>query len=135
MTIDDQIEDKNLQYDINREAAKISALSSGKINKYEYLTGEEILPSNQKKIIIEQAKFTYSLLGKAFEAQIETIEDQGKKQIKVIQNQGEIKTIKKHAHSDKDEKFNEFDHGFSIFDKIRDGKRSLADAKNDQAEF
>ena len=49
MTIDDQIEDKNLQYDINREAAKISALSSGKINKYEYLTGEEILPSNRKK--------------------------------------------------------------------------------------
>ena len=49
MTIDDQIEDENLQYDINREAAKISALSSGKINKYEYLTGEEILPSNQQK--------------------------------------------------------------------------------------
>ena len=134
MTIDDQIEDENLQYDINREAAKISALSSGKINKYEYLTGEEILPSNQKKII-EQAKFTYSLLGKAFETQIETIEDQGKKQIKVIQIQGEIKTIKKHAHSDKDEKFNEFDNAFSIFHKIRDGKRSLSDAKNDQAEF
>ena len=49
MTIDDQIRDEKLQYDINREAAKISALSSGKIDKYEYLTGEEILPSNQKK--------------------------------------------------------------------------------------
>ena len=48
MTIDDQIEDEKLQYDINREAAKTSALSSGKTNKYEYLTGEEILPSNQK---------------------------------------------------------------------------------------
>ena len=48
MTIDDQIEDGKLQYDINREATKISALSSGKINKYKYLTGEEILPSNQK---------------------------------------------------------------------------------------
>ena len=67
MTIDDQIKGKKIQYDINREAAKISALSSGKINKYD-LTGEEILPSNQKQIT-EQAKFTYSLLGKAFEIQ------------------------------------------------------------------
>ena len=48
MTIDDQVEDKKLQYDINREAAKTSALSSGKIDKYEYLTGKEILLSNQK---------------------------------------------------------------------------------------
>ena len=46
MTIDDQIRDGNLQYGINREAAKISALSSGKIHKYEYLTGQEILRSN-----------------------------------------------------------------------------------------
>ena len=79
MTLEDQIRDKKLQYDINREAAKISALSSGKTDKYEYLTGEEILPSNQQQII-EQAKFTYSPLGKAFEKQIKTIEDQGKKQ-------------------------------------------------------
>ena len=50
----------------NREAAKISTLSSGKIRKYEYLTGEDILPSNQQQII-EQAKFTYSTLEKAFE--------------------------------------------------------------------
>ena len=53
------------------------ALSSGKIDKYKYLTGEEILPN--KKQIIEQAKFTYSSLGKAFEKQTKTIEDQGKK--------------------------------------------------------
>ena len=66
MTIEDQIKDEKLQYDINREAAKISALSSGKIDKYQYLTSEEILPSNQQQII-EQAKFTYSPLGKAFE--------------------------------------------------------------------
>ena len=45
MTINDQIKDKKLQYDINRETAKISALSSGKLHKYEYLTGEDILPS------------------------------------------------------------------------------------------
>ena len=48
MTIDDQIKDGKIQYDINRGAAKISALSSGKINEYEYPTGEEIVPSNQK---------------------------------------------------------------------------------------
>ena len=83
MTINDQIRDEKLQYDINREAAKISALSSGKIHKYEYLTGEDILPSNQQQII-EQAKFTYSPLGKAFEKQIKTIEDQGQKQIEVL---------------------------------------------------
>ena len=67
-TIDDQIRDEKLQYNINREAAKIFVFSSGKINKYEYLTGEEILPSNQKQLI-EQAKFTYSALGKVFEKQ------------------------------------------------------------------
>ena len=83
MTIEDQIKDEKLQYDINREAAKISALSSGKIDKYEYLTGEEILPSNQQQII-EQATFTYSPLGKAFEKQTKTIEDKGEKQIKAI---------------------------------------------------
>ena len=48
MTINDQIRDEKLQYGINRETAKISALSSGKIHKYEYLTGEDILPSNQE---------------------------------------------------------------------------------------
>ena len=76
---------KMKNYDINREAAKISALSSGKIDKYEYLTGKEILPSNQQQII-QQTKFTYSPLGKAFEKQIKTIEDQGKKQVKAIQD-------------------------------------------------
>ena len=75
MIIEDQIRDEKLQYDINREAAKISALSSGKIDKYENLTGEEIWPSNQKEII-EQTKFTYSPLGKASAKQ-------KKKQLKV----------------------------------------------------
>ena len=81
MIINDQIRDEKLQYDIHREAAKTSALSSGKIHKYEYLTGEEILPSDQKQII-EQAKFTYSPLGKAFEKQIKTIEDQGQNKLR-----------------------------------------------------
>ena len=85
MTIDDQIGDKKIQYDTNKEAAKISALSSGKIDKHEYITGEEILPSNQQEII-EQAKFTYSPLGKAFEKQIKTIEYQGQKQGEALKN-------------------------------------------------
>ena len=85
MTIDDQIRDEKLQYDINREAVKILALSSSNINKYEYLTGPEILPSNQKQVI-EQAKFTYSHLGKAFEKQTKTIEDQGEKQVDALKN-------------------------------------------------
>ena len=83
MTIKDQIRDEKLQYDINREAAKISSLSSGNTDKYEYLTGEDILPSNQQQII-EQATFTYSPLGKAFEKQIKTSKDQGKKQIDAL---------------------------------------------------
>ena len=85
MTINDQIKDEKLRYDINREAAKISALSSGKLHKYHYLTGEDILPSNQQQII-EQTKFTYSPLGKAFEKQTKTIEDHGKKQVEALEN-------------------------------------------------
>ena len=94
MTIEDQIKDEKLQYDINREAAKISALSSGKLDKYEYLTDEEILPSNQQQII-QQAKFTYSPLGKAFKKQIKTIEDQGNKQVKAIQDNNQLVNINK----------------------------------------
>ena len=60
MTIDDKIKDEKLQYGIIREAAKISALSSGKIDRYEYLTGEETLPSDQSRIV-EQVSFTYPL--------------------------------------------------------------------------
>ena len=85
MTINDQIRGKKLQYYINREAAKISALSSGKIHKYEYLTGKVILPSDQQQII-EQTKFTYSPLRKAFEKQIKTIKDQGQKHVEALNN-------------------------------------------------
>ena len=103
MTIEDQIKDEKLQYDINREAAKISALSSGKLDKYEYLTGEEILPSNQQQLI-QQAKFNYSPLGKAIEKQIKIIKEQGEKQVDAL------KTSYKELPSIKDfvpkEKFN-----------------------------
>ena len=61
MTINDQVRNKKLRHNINREPAKILALSSGKIHKYEYLTGEDILPYNQQQMI-EQAKLTYSPL-------------------------------------------------------------------------
>ena len=85
MTTDGKIRDEKLQYDINREAAELLALSSGKIDKYEYLTGEEILRSNQRQII-EQAKFAYSPLGKTFEKQTKAIEDLGEKQTKAIED-------------------------------------------------
>ena len=93
MTIDDKIRDEKLQYDINREATKTSALSSRKIDKYEYLTGQEI-PSDQKRVI-EQAKFAYS------------IEDQGKKQIKTIEDHGKQlvesnELVKKDFYIDRD---------------------------------
>ena len=100
MTIEDLMKDEKLQYDINREAAKISALSSGKIDKYEYLTGEKILPSNQQQII-EQVKFTYSPLGKTFEKQTKAIEDQGKKQVKAIQDNKQLINIDNDDYKDK----------------------------------
>ena len=66
MTIDDNIRDEKLQYDINREAAKLAPLWSGKIDKDGYFSGREVLSSNQRQII-EPVKFAYSLLGKASE--------------------------------------------------------------------
>ena len=68
MTIEEKIRDEKLQYDIKREVTKISALSSSKIYRYEYLAVEEILLSSRSRII-EQAKFSCSLLGKALEKQ------------------------------------------------------------------
>ena len=83
MTIDDKIRDEKLQYDSNRESAKILALSSGEVDKCEYLTGEKILHSDPRRVI-EQAKFTYS----PFEKQIQIIEYQGEKQIKALEEHG-----------------------------------------------
>ena len=121
MAIDDQIRDEKIQYDINREASKISALSSGKIHKYEYLTGEDILPSNQQQII-EQAKFTYSLLRKAFEKQIKTIEGQGEKQIDVL------KDLKPKAITyDDDESLEQKEESYNkLFDKKLDEIQELS---------
>ena len=65
MVIDDKIRDEKLLYNIYREVANISAISSSKADKYEYLTGQNILPSNQRQII-DQAKFAYSPFREAF---------------------------------------------------------------------
>ena len=82
MTVDDKIKDEKLPYNINREATKI-ALLSGKIHKYDYLTGEEIIPSDQSRII-EQAKFIYCPLDKAFKKQIKAIEEREKNQVEAL---------------------------------------------------
>ena len=86
MTVDDKIADEELQHYINREAAKISAWSSWEIDKNEYLTGDEILPSNQKEII-KQAKSKYSPLAKSFKKQTKTNEKQREKQIKTVEGE------------------------------------------------
>ena len=77
------IRDGKLQYDIDRKASEILAKSSGKLHKFEYLTGEDILPSNQQQII-EETKFSYSCLGKGFVKQTKTIKDQSKKKIDAL---------------------------------------------------
>ena len=61
-----KIRDEKLQNDIHREAAKISALTYGKTDKYEHLTGKETLSPDQRRVT-EQTKFTYSPLGKALQ--------------------------------------------------------------------
>ena len=180
MNINDQIKDEKLQYNINREAAKISALSSGKLHKYEYLTGEDILPPTQQQII-EQTKFTDSPLGKAFYKQLKTLEDQGKKHVdalNTLKSDNKI-TIRKYKYDpndtlfiskqkeifnklvdeglekiiDLDQKVNsddliyrykgrfadtkldEFENALGIINKIQDGKKDLAEIKNNQQKF
>ena len=87
MAINDSIKDEKLRYNINTEATKISGLSSGKIDKYKFITDEKILPSDQSRII-EQTKFTHSPCGKVFERQIKRIEYQVEKHIKALKEHG-----------------------------------------------
>ena len=84
MAINDKTRDEILHHDINIEAAKISALSSGITDKYELLADEEILPPNQRRLI-EKAKFAYGPLGEVFEKQTKTIEEQRKKQVEALE--------------------------------------------------
>ena len=128
MTSDNKIKYEELQYNINREAAKIQALSYGKIDKYEYRTGEEILPFDQSRII-EQATFIYSPLGKAFEKQIKIIEDQGMKQVEALkalkleEYKEDIKLIEETFP--KDMRTNEINNGIC---KIKNGKTKLTES-------
>ena len=96
-----RLEIKNYNMILKERLQKRSALSSGKIDKYEYVTGEEVLRLKQQQII-EQAKFTYSPLGKAFEKQTKTMEDQVEKQIKAIQDKRPIKSIEKFTYYNND---------------------------------
>ena len=146
MTTNDPIRDEKLQYDINRKAAELSALSSGKIDKYEYFTGEEILLSNQQQII-EQAKFTYSSLDNTYDNEDTPLISKQKEIFKELADKKieEITNLDKQVDPDDllysykgntaDAKFNQFDNASSLLDKIRDAKISLADAKNDQEKF
>ena len=77
MTVNDKTKDRKLQHDTNRDASKISALSFGKADKYEYIIGEEILPLDQSKVI-EPANHIYSPLGKPFEKQIKKLKNKEK---------------------------------------------------------
>ena len=160
MAINDQITDEKLQYDISREAAKIAVLLSRKIRKYEYLTGEDILPSNQQQIV-EQAKFTYSTLGKAFEKQIKTIDDKGQKQIDALKDLKDLKDQNKQLdnisdykddllHSKEREIFKniyekrldkieeltkKIDHNYLIFTTLSTGETVDFTGKNDSSTF
>ena len=123
MTIENKIRDEKLQYHINGEAAKIPALSSGKIDKHEYLAGEEIIPPDQRKMI-EQVKFAYSLLRKVFEKQTKTIEEQRKKQVEAL----EVLDPEKNQPSI----FQPFETIISFGDSIYTGKISIDEAEMDQ---
>ena len=128
MTMNDQIKDEKLQYNINREAAKISVLSSGKLHRYEYIPGEDILLSNQQQII-GNTKFTYSPLGKAFDKQIKTIEDQGKNQVdalNTLKSDNKI-TIKKYTYDLNDTPF--ISKQKEMFNKLVDEKLEKITAK------
>ena len=159
MTVDDKIIDEKLQYNINREAAKISALSSGKTDKYEYLTGEEILPSNQIQIK-GQVKFPYSLLGKAFEKNPEKhvgtitpldlvptlqgifsqnlISDLIRVKLKKTVNLQDIFKTDNLRYKSKSRKvynFNEYSLPFVFFKDIHEGHLSLKNANDEQQNF
>ena len=99
MTIDGKLRDEKLKYNTNKAATKISALSLGKLGKYEHLTIEVILPPNQHRIM-EEAKFTYLPLGKTFERQTKIIEGQGKNQVETLKVSDFVNKINKQKQVD-----------------------------------
>ena len=120
-----------LQYNINRETAKMSALSTGKIDKYEFFTGEETIPSDQSRII-EQAKFLYSLLGKAFEKQIKTIEDQWTSRALNIEDQGikQVETLKTLKLNESKQDIKQIDRIFPKEMRTNENKNETDEIKN-----
>ena len=153
--LDDKIKANKDQYDLDREAAKISALSRGELEKYEYLTGEDL---GYKPDVIQKAKFEYYPLGKVFnkaldesdkkegllkrlkniegknEQQLQAIKDQGKKQLDVIERQKE-NTPKIIGENKILYLKNKIDKFFEIYPKFLTGKnrtllKSIADNEN-----
>ena len=122
MAIEDHVRGEKLQYDINREADKIAAISSGKIDNYEYLTGEKILLSIKRQIT-EQGKFNYSSLGRAFEKQVKTIEDQRKTQAEGLENL-KPKELKKGTQGTFDDK-NDQSRASKIFNDLIEKRKSI----------
>ena len=122
-----------LQYNINRDilTAKMSALSTGKIDKYEFFTGEETIPSDQSRII-EQAKFLYSLLGKAFEKQIKTIEDQWTSRALNIEDQGikQVETLKTLKLNESKQDIKQIDRIFPKEMRTNENKNETDEIKN-----
>ena len=144
MTITDQIKILNkkimqieAQYDLDRRAAKISALSSNNLDKYEYLTGEDL---GLKTNTIEQARFEHSPMGKIFnkglseddkkglferlenikdknEEQLQAIKDQGEKILKELKNIDKNKTLKLIDRISKNEEANKLVPGFRKIDR------------------
>ena len=131
------------EYDFDREASKISALSSNNLGKYEYLTGEDL---GLKPSTIEQAKFEYSPLGKIFNKRMDkddqkeglfkrlkNIEDKNEKQLKLLSNANKTSSyIKNESHYNYDNKF-AFYKFYREFQNFKD--RSLDSKYNDISEF
>ena len=149
MIIDDQIKNKKLQYDINREAAKISALLSDKIDKYEYLTGEEILPSNQQQIIEQVIEDQAQKQDKALEGlesksrSIEGIFPEGYESVEIKNKLDKIKEYKKdvdrnnviYYSSKKPFNFNAFKTIRYLDENIYSGKITINETDQEQADL
>ena len=122
MTINDQIRDEKLQYDINREASKISALSPGNIHKEEVKITKKYSYDSENTPFISKQKGIFNELVDERLGKITNLD----KRV----NSGDL--IYRYKGNTADSKFDEFDNGLGIINKIRDGITDLADLKNNQ---
>ena len=132
MTIDDQIRDEKLQLDINREGWKISPLSSNKVSKYEYLTGEEILPSNINHAYDDEDS---PLISKQKEIFNKLVDEKLDEITKLDEKVNLDDLIYRYKGKTPDENFDTYDNALNLIDKIKNGQIKLAEAKNDQIKF